>query len=309
MALNYRDFIHPEDAVALEKLQSLAGFDKVMSWMMELGVEEYCQMLYMSNHIRLSSKQLPKIYNLLPPICEKFGIDVPDFYLQQHPQPGAVTTGDKRCFIVITSGLIESVEDSRELQSILAHECGHILCRHVFYSTMAEILAGFGYELNRWIPIPTVILEKLEMPLQLAMSYWSRKSELSADRASAVFTGDANVSAKALLRLTAGSSKITREVNIDEFAKQVADCDNLKLNSKWRKLLSGYSVMNESHPFADARFKELMSWGKSEKFVKLCEALKSGALGRTCSNCGAALEAKQRFCRFCGSKIQTSRKG
>ena len=74
MAFNYRDFIHPDDESARKKLEGIVGFDSVTKWVMGLGVEKYCHFVYMSDSIRLSPEQLPDIYGLLPPICQRFGI-------------------------------------------------------------------------------------------------------------------------------------------------------------------------------------------------------------------------------------------
>lgn len=299
MAFNYRDFIHPDDESARKKLESIVGFDSITKWMMNLGVERYCHFVYMSDSIRLSRNQLPEIYELLPPVCEKFGINEPEFYLQMHPSPNAETYGDKQTFLVITSGLLEHVTDKKELQSILAHECGHIICRHVFYRTMAQLLFSFG----NMLPIPGVVLSHIQKPFALAMNYWSRKSELSADRASAIYCGGPEVPAKALLRLTGGPSKFTRAINLGEFARQAEACDEFENDGKWQKALGAYAVMDRDHPFSSSRIRELMSWGNNETCRRLTEALDRGLIGLSCQKCGNAIEQGQKFCRYCGHKI------
>ena len=298
MAFNYRDFIHPDDESARKKLEGIVGFDSVTKWVMGLGVEKYCHFVYMSDSIRLSPEQLPDIYGLLPPICQRFGIKEPEFYLQMHPTPNAETYGDKQTFLVITSGLLEHITDKKELQSILAHECGHIICRHVFYRTMAQILFSFG----NMLPIPDVILSKIQKPFALAMNYWSRKCELSADRASAIYCGSAEIPAKALLRLTGGPAQFTSAVNLKAFTDQAQACDDFERDGKWQKALGAYAVMDRDHPFSSSRIRELMTWGSSESCQKLTIALKRGQIGQSCPYCGNTLEQGQKFCRYCGNK-------
>jgi Zn-dependent protease with chaperone function len=53
--------------------------------------------------------------------------------------PNAYTTGFTHPVVVVTSGLLEIVDDE-ELQFILGHELGHVKCGHVLYMTMAEYL-------------------------------------------------------------------------------------------------------------------------------------------------------------------------
>jgi Zn-dependent protease with chaperone function len=102
----------------------------------------------MSGKIKLGPNQMPEIYNLLPPICEKLGIDEPELYLELNRNPNAYTFGDSMVAIVLTSGLLETFS-SEEIQVIIAHECGHILCHHTLYKTIARmILLNGNYFLN-----------------------------------------------------------------------------------------------------------------------------------------------------------------
>ena len=216
-----------------------------------------------------------------------------------HPTPNAETYGDQKTFLVITSGLLEHVTDQDELTSILAHECGHIICRHVFYRTMAQILFTFG----NMLPIPDVILTHIQKPFALAMNYWSRKSELSADRASAIYCGGPEVPAKALLRLTGGPTKFTKAINLAAFADQAEACDEFEKDGKWQKVLGAYAVMDRDHPFSSDRIRELLSWGNGDACRRLTAALERGALGLSCRKCGATIEPGQKFCRHCGNPI------
>lgn len=154
--MDYRLFVHPNDEAALSKLKAVPGFDMATRWIMKFGVEQYCRGLYMANHIRLSPRQLPKIYNLLPSLCDQLGIEIPELYLQMYPTPNAYTVGDKRNYIVVTSGLLDCLGDGDELRAALAHECGHIACRHVFYTTMVQMMLNFGsrYEVIQSIQQP-----------------------------------------------------------------------------------------------------------------------------------------------------------
>lgn len=111
---------------------------------------------------------------MLPPICEKLGIDVPELYLQLNVNPNAYTYGDTEPFIVITSGLLETVPDEL-IPTILAHECGHIACHHTLYTTMGNLILNGANILG--------LNELASIPIQVAFHYWMRCSEFSAVRA------------------------------------------------------------------------------------------------------------------------------
>lgn len=173
------EFIHPEDAAALQQLESIPGFPLLVKKILALGLEQLQYGINMASTIRLSSKQLPEIYKHLPPICQKLGIEEPEFYLEMNPMPNAYTFGDTKIFITITSGLVEMMDDE-ELDAVIAHECGHILCRHVLYNSLANYLRLGANALG--------ILGSLAAPIEYALYYWNRKSELSCDRCAALVT-------------------------------------------------------------------------------------------------------------------------
>ena len=293
MKLNYTDFIHPEDEAARRNLESVMGFETVTKAFLEMGVEKLLHGLYMAEKIRLSPTQLPDIYNKLPPICEKFGIDEPEFYLEMNPVPNSYTTGDKQTFLVVTSGLLEHLSDD-EVQSVLAHECGHILCRHVFYHTMANLLVVCADALG--------LLGNLVIPVNLALKYWSRKSELSADRAEVVYMGTSKPAINALVRLSGGPYRLTKQVNVNEYARQASAYEEGRTNSKWDKALQAIAVMNNDHPFSAVRVQELLKWEQSEQYSMLRTAMRLEESDRTCTACGRKIDPDCTFCRFCGAK-------
>lgn len=258
--MDYKTFVHPNDEAALAKLKLVPGFNVATKWVMKFGVEQYCRGLYMANHIRLSEKQLPGIYNLLPPLCETLGIEVPELFLQMYPTPNAYTVGDQRSYIVITSGLLDCLGEGEELRAALAHECGHIACRHVFYTTMVQMMLNFGGQYE--------IIQSIQGPLVLAYNFWARQSEFSADRASAVCMGDTLTPIRMLLRLAGGPSRYTASLDLDEYAAQMVESEGLMKDVRWQKTLRDLAEMDEDHPYTATRVKELLRWGREPQFGK-----------------------------------------
>ena len=158
--INPSDFIHPEDAAALRTLESIPGFPALVKKFLQIGLEQMQYGVNMASTIRLSPTQLPHLYNHLPPICKRLGIAEPEFYLEMNPVPNAWTFGDTKIYITITSGLVELLNDE-ELNAVIAHECGHILCRHVLYHSLAEYVLRGVDSLG--------LLGKLALPFELAL--------------------------------------------------------------------------------------------------------------------------------------------
>ena len=299
--MNPNDFIHPDDAAALENLKAIPGFPQLLKKFMELGLEKLLYGENMAQCIRLSPKQLPKLYNHLPPICERLGIQEPEFYLQMDPNPNAWTFGDTQIFITMTSGLVEMMSPE-ELDAVIAHECGHILCHHVLYHTMAHfLLSGVDF-----IPFFGSLLT---LPLKYAFLYWERKSEISCDRAAAVVTSP-DIVASTMARLAGGPLGLTKEVNFEEWAKQADEYEKIYNADMLNKTLQTYAVMNQSHPFAAVRVREILKWSRSSQFRKcggVAKLVASGAssAGRKCPQCGKPSGDAALFCPHCGSVLQS----
>lgn len=288
------EFIHPEDAAALRHLESIPGFPSFIKGILALGLEKLQYGINMASTVRLSEKQLPEIYRHLPPICEKLGIPEPEFYLQMDPRPNACTFGDTKIFISVTSGLLTMMNDE-ELDAVIAHECGHILCRHVLYHSVARYILSGADSLG--------LLGKLTVPIQLAFLYWQRKSELSCDRAGAIVTSPEVVS-RTMARFAAGPRELTEKLNLEEWAMQAEKYDEIWNSNTWNKALQVYAIAAQDHPFAAVRVREILHWEKTEQYKRIKAGLLNQSTGTHCPNCHKLVDGSWAFCKYCGQKLK-----
>lgn len=292
--INPSDFIHPEDAAALEQLESIPGFPAFVKKVLELGLEQMQYGINMASAIRLSPTQLPDIYHHLPPICEKLGIEEPEFYLKMDPVPNAWTFGDTRKYITITSGLVEVLND-RELDAVIAHECGHILCRHVLYHSIATYILNGIDSLG--------ILGACTVPIQYAILYWYRKSELSCDRVGAFIT-DPQTAAYTEARLAGGPTSITRDINLEEWARQADLYEEIRTDGLWNKALQVYAIAAQTHPFSAVRVREVLKWAETEQYRRIVEHLNSDPNSARCTECGNIISDTWDYCKYCGTQLR-----
>ena len=298
-SVNPRDFIHESDSKALNALKSVPGFDQLIRAFMKVYSERTMKILNMSSKVRLSEEQCPRIYNLLTPICEKFGIPVPELYLELDRNPNAYTSGDEAVFITVTTGLLELMSDD-EIQAVLAHECGHIICHHVLYHTMGQIvLNGAANLLGLGALVNTA--------LSTAFAYWMRCSEFSADRASAVFCEGPDRVVDVMLRLAGGSQEVAEEINSELFMQQAVEYAGYVGDSKWNKILEYLALMNADHPFLAVRAASIKEWCDGIKFQEITKRL-NGSVPLIeeghCPNCNAPVSPEWAFCRKCGSPLK-----
>lgn len=260
----YSDFyMHDSDKKALAALKAIPGFTPFLRAFMRIWNERQFRIQNMSTNIHINEKQLSKYYDMLIPICEKLGIEVPELYLTLNVVPNACTYGDTKPFIQLTSGLLNAMPEEL-IPTVLAHECGHIACHHCLYTTMGSvILSGasgyFGLS-------PLIIL-----PIQIAFAYWMRCSELSADRAAAICDGTSEKTVEMCVRLAGYDKGITSGVSVDEFMNQAEEYINMVKHNAWDKTLEFIILSQMSHPLNAVRAYEVSEWTKTERFEKILE--------------------------------------
>lgn len=262
-------FTHDADRAALKALKAIPGFSALVKGFMNIWNEPQQKILNMSTRIRLGENQMKRYYDMLPPICEKLGITIPELYLELDVVPNAYTSGDTHPFIVLTSGLLETIPDEL-IPTVLAHECGHIACHHVLYSTMGSfILSGASAMINRFLPLGNL----LTVPLEIAFYYWMRCSEFSADRAAVLCDGTAEKQQEVCMRLAGWDKDIIADGNMEAFLQQAESYIDMINGNTWNKTLEFLILQGRTHPLMALRATECGKWAKCDEFNRIVNNL------------------------------------
>jgi Zn-dependent protease with chaperone function len=139
-------------------------------------------------------------------------------------------------------------------------------------------------------------------PLEYAFLYWQRKSELSADRAAALTMGVDEV-VGTQVRLAGGSRTITAGINLEEWVQQADRYEEIRNGNTWNKTLQTLAVMENSHPFAAVRVREIMRWGESEQYKLLQKAMTDNDSNKACPVCRQTASQDWIFCKHCRAKL------
>ena len=262
MAINKNIFIHDADKAALATLKAIPGFAQSLRLFMRVWNEENMHIRNMATKIRLSEEQLPAYYHMLFPICDKLGIEVPELYLELDPYANAYTTGDTKAAITITSGLLETIPEEL-LPTVLAHECGHIACHHVLYTTMGQWILSSAL---RFMPLN--IASTAITPIRAAFAYWMRCSEYSADRAAILCDGTPEKTFEMCMRLAGMDKDIIHKASIGAFFHQAKEYKALVHQNAFNKFRELYQFYQADHPVHAVRAWEANEWAKSENFIK-----------------------------------------
>ena len=251
---------HPADRAALNTLRALPGFDEIIRKVASFFGERGVRHLYLANAVRTGPTQHPRLHAMIREICATLDVPaVPDLYVTQTPFLNAGAIGFERPFIVINTGTIAGLTDD-EQRFVLAHEVGHIASGHMTYRTIAVIMSTIGFS-----ALPFLAGLAL-MPFQLALLEWSRKAELSCDRAALLAVQDSTLAMRTFFKL-AGGSTVPGEGDLDAFLQQAAEYESE--GSAWDAVLKAINTAMREHPFNTVRAAELQRWVASGAFARI----------------------------------------
>lgn len=261
MSINAKFYMHETDKIALQSLEAIPGFPQLFKAFMKIWNERRLRVENMSSNLRISEDQLPQYYNMLPPICEKLGIDVPELYLELNVNPNAYTYGDTKPFIVITTGLLETLPEEL-IPTVLAHECGHIACRHCLYTTMWRFVCSEAIQL---LKLDGIALFSMKM----AFFNWLRCSELSADRAAALCDGGAENVIKMCMYFAGFDKDIAGSANVEAFMNQASDYLQMIKDSTLDRTLEFIYMHNQTHPLNAWRALLCKEFAQTDRFSRI----------------------------------------
>ena len=176
-------------------------------------------------------------------------------YVTVDPVPNAYTYGHTRPFIVLTSGLVDMLDDEERF-FVIGHELGHIKASHVLYTMLAKNIASIVALVGQaTLGIGSI----LGQGIVLALHDWFRKAELTCDRAGLLCVQDLQPCLRTMMKLAGGSKSLVAEMDEQEFVRQIRayeDTDRSSLNKAYKILLTAW----RTHPFPILRAKALDQW-------------------------------------------------
>ena len=249
--ISSRAWEHPADKGALVALRKLKGFDVLLKTMSGVFRERAWRLTLLGSAVRVDERQFARLHRLLAEVGRSLdATDLPEMYVQADPSLGAMTIGMDRPIIVLSSGLVHHLDDD-ELRFVIGHELGHAVSGHAIYRTLLMRLLGLGGLLNA-IPGGAIGIRMVTVGLL----EWSRKAELSADRAGLLASQDPTAALRTHMKLASGGT--LEELDVTSFLSQGAEYDE---GGDVRESLIKLSLLQQqSHPFAVVRATELRRW-------------------------------------------------
>lgn len=197
--------------------------------------------------VKVGPRQFPRVHALAEQCAQTLGIATPTLYVVNNPHLNAATYGtNDDSFVMMHSALVDHLSDE-ELLSVIGHECGHIHNSHVVYLTAMHYLTHMAGMFVRSIGLPAL----------LALRAWSRRAEITCDRAGALCAGELEIAQRALTKLALGSRKLYDQLDIEAFLEQ---------HEEAQESVGRFAEVFATHPWLPKRVLALRTFGQSALF-------------------------------------------
>ncbi|MHC1688058.1 MAG: zinc metalloprotease HtpX [Methanothrix sp.] len=214
----------------------------------------------------VSESEAPELHQMVSRLCAIADLPMPKIAIVKTSMPNAFATGrnQKNAVVAVTTGIMQQLNRS-ELEAVIAHELTHVKNRDMMVMTIATFLSSVAQLLVQWLPfmgggsrdrdegnnfvillVVSIVVWIVSFILIRALS---RYREFSADRGSAIITGQPSQLASALMKISGA------RVPTQDLRKVEGPVSALFIVPA----LSGSSIMNlfSTHPSTEARIAAL----------------------------------------------------
>ena len=249
--ISSRAWEHPADRGALVALRKLKGFDTILKAVSGLIRERAVRLQLLGDSVKVDERQFASLHRLLVDVGTTLDVaEVPELYVTADPYYNAMTIGIDRPTIVVNSSLV-ALLDEEEMRFLLGHELGHAISGHALYRTLLLRLVGLTGSVSS-IPLGGLGIRVIIA----ALREWSRKSELSADRAGLLACQDPAVAYRFHMKLASGGH--LDQLDTASFFEQGQEYD--ESGDMRESLLRLTMLEGRTHPYPVVRAKELRRW-------------------------------------------------
>lgn len=247
-------YAHPVDGWILRALESAPVrnvLDKALDTFISVEMGQF-----LAQGIPIDQKSFPELYGIVQECARTLGIAAPHSLCGSFGgEFNAFTAGtDEYQFVFITDALLKYFSPD-EAQFVIGHECGHIAARHMVYHTLVAVLLDLALPILG--PIGHVVHRFAGIPLRA----WSRRSEVTADRAGLLCCGDLHTAERALIRLVAGFADVD-QIDVDDYLRHYREMSEYHGASGWQQIFI-------THPLIPKRIEALRLFARSEIYFDL----------------------------------------
>ena len=305
-SLDPREYEHPLDREALDKLESIPGVKSLVRKVYKEFLEKSLFIDNFGSNVLITKDNCSRVNNLLIEASRVLDMQsVPQIFITRKYGLNGFTQGVEEPHIVLTKKACDELDDN-ELLTLIGQELGRIKSGHILYREIANL----GSSLLDAISQVTLGLGSIPASaINLALMHWYRMSDFTASRAGLLASQDLD----ACIRLELKLAGVPKNGNLDEFkasfinqAESFKDYDLKGFN----KAIKIVKTLDQDRPYGVLRTSQIMEWSKSDEYKKILDREHLNIINEIssdktfCPNCGTKLITNNKFCGGCGAQIK-----
>jgi Zn-dependent protease with chaperone function len=199
--------------------------------------------------VKVTDQQYPRVFNAARAAGAALRVKVPVVFAAPTSSIKVRLLGTEDApHLIVNLELAEKLDET-DLVAAIAHELGHLQNGHVPYVTALHYLNTSAAFFVRWIVQPAI----------MTLQAWSRRAEVTCDRAALLAVRDLDKTLQAMVKLELGLDKGSA-FNAEEYLRSLPDV---------KKGIGRYAELFRSHPYVPKRVQALRLFAGSALFAQV----------------------------------------
>ena len=199
--------------------------------------------------VKVSDQQYPRVWEAAKTAGAALRVRVPAIFAAPSSSIKIKVLGTEDApHLIVNLDLAEKLDET-ELIAAIGHELGHVQNGHILYATALHYLTHSAVFFVRWMIQPAI----------MTLQAWSRRAEVTCDRAALLAVKDLDKTLGAMVKLELGVDKGST-FNAEEYLRTVPDI---------KKGIGRYAELFRSHPYVPKRVQALKLFAESELFSRV----------------------------------------
>lgn len=204
--------------------------------------------------VKVTDQQFPRVYEAAKKAGAMLGVRVPAIFAAPSSSAAGkaikikVLGTEDSPHLIVNLELAEKL-DENDLVAAIAHELAHIQNGHILYATALHYLNNSAAFFVRWVIQPAV----------MTLQAWSRRAEVTCDRASLIAVRDLDKVLLSMVKLELGLEKDST-FDAEEYLKSLPDV---------KQGIGRYAEIFRSNPYVPKRVQALRLFADSALYAQL----------------------------------------
>jgi Zn-dependent protease with chaperone function len=204
--------------------------------------------------VKVSDSQYPRVFEAAKRAGAALHVRVPVIFAAPSSAIKVKVLGTEDApHLIVNLELAEKLDDD-DLVAAIAHELAHVQNGHILYATALHYLNHSAAFFVRWVVQPAI----------MTLQAWSRRAEVTCDRASLLAVRDLDKVLTAMVKLELGLDKGSA-FNADDYLKSLPDVSAPAA----KRGLGRYAELFRSHPYVPKRVQALRLFAGSALYAHL----------------------------------------